>query len=94
MVFLTIQLSCKAGFLIRSVKFTPRRSEYLLKRPPWGRTYCVNSFWRDISGVSLPGKFGSECHLGKEMPESRVVVITTDTSDLHPRGKPVPGSKR
>ena len=34
----------------------------------------MNSFWRDISGVSLPSEFGSECHLDEELSESRVVV--------------------
>ena len=60
-------------------------SEYLLKRSPWGRTYCVNSLWRDIGGVSLPGEFGSECHLDEglllhELGISKVEWRTLRTS--------------
>ena len=35
----------------------------------------MNSFWRDIGGVSLPGEFGSECHLDNEPPKLRVDII-------------------
>ena len=34
----------------------------------------MNSFRRDIGGVSLPSEFWSECHLDEELPELRVVA--------------------